>query len=80
MIIVHLNVNFFAMKLDAIKRIIPGNVDIMVFGETKLDDSHPIAQLLIEGFAKPFRLDRNAYGGGILTYVRSDMVVVSLPM
>ena len=51
-IIGHLNVNFFAMKLDAIKTIIPGNVDIMVFGEAKLDDSHPIAQLLIEGFAK----------------------------
>ena len=51
-IIGHLNVNFFAMKLDAVKTIFPGNVDIMVFGETKLDDSHPIAQLLIEGFAK----------------------------
>ena len=44
-IIGHLNVNFFAMKLDAIKTIIPGNVDIMVFGETKLNDSHPIAQI-----------------------------------
>ena len=55
-------------------------ISSMVFGETKLDDSHPIAQLLIEGFAKPFRLDKNAYGGGILIYVRSDMVVVSLSM
>ena len=56
----HLNVNFFAAKLDAIKIIIPGNVDIMVFGETKLDDSYPMAQFLIDGFGKPFRLDRNA--------------------
>ena len=80
MIIGHLNVNFFAMKLDAIKTIIPGNVDIMVFSETKLDDSHPIAQILIEGFAKPFRLDGNAYGGGALICVRSGMVVVPLPV
>ena len=72
-IIDHLNVNFFAKKIDAIKTIIPSNVDLMVFSETKLDSSYPIAQLLIEGFGKPFRLDRNAFGGGILIYVRSDI-------
>ena len=66
MIIGHLNVTFFVIKLDAIKIIIPGNVDIMVFSETKLDDSYPMAQLMIDGFAKPFRLDRNAYGGAYL--------------
>ena len=60
-------------ELDTIKTVIPGNVDIMIFGETKLDDSYPSAQLLIEGFRKPFRLDRNAYSGGILIYVRSDI-------
>ena len=72
-IIGHLNVNFIAAKLDAIKLIIPGNVDIMVFCETKLDASYPMAQLLIPGFRMPFRLDRNAYGGGLLIYVRSDI-------
>ena len=61
-IIGHLNVNFMAPKLDAIRTIIPGNVDIMVFSETKLDDSYPTTQLLIEGFGKPFRLERNARG------------------
>ena len=65
--------NFFSKKLDAIKTIIPSNVDIVVFSEIKLDSSYPIAQLLIEGFGKPFRLDRNAFGGGILIYVRSDI-------
>ena len=62
MIIGHLNVNFMAPKIDAIRTIIPGNVDIMVFSESKLDDSYPATQLLIEGFGKPFRLDRNARG------------------
>ena len=56
------------MKVDAFKSSIPCNVDIMVFGVTKLDDSYPMVQLLIEGFAKPFRLGRNA------------VVVVSLSM
>ena len=45
----------------------------MVFSEAKLDDSYPMAQLMIDGFAKSFRLDGNAYGGSILIYVRSDI-------
>ena len=45
----------------------------MVFSETKLDLSYPRAQRLIEGFGKSFRLDRNAFGGGLLIYVRSDI-------
>ena len=72
-IIGHLNVNFFAPKLDAIRTIAQGNLDIMVFSETKLDGSYPMAQLLIDGYRKPFRLDRNANGGGLLIYVRSDI-------
>ena len=68
MLIGHLNVNFFAVKLVAIKTIIPGNVDIIILGGTKLDSSYPTAQLMIEGFKKPFRLDRNANGGGLQIY------------
>ena len=45
----------------------------MVFSETKIDDSHPDAELFIESFRKPFRKDRNARGGGLLIYVRSDI-------
>ena len=55
------------------KQLFHGNVDIMIFCETKIDDSYPMAQLLIDGFGKPFRQDRNSYGGGLLIYVRSDI-------
>ena len=65
--------NFFADKIDAIRTIMTGDVDIMVFSETKLDDSYPMAQLCIEGFGKSLRLDRNANGGGLLIYVRADI-------
>ena len=60
--------NFFAAKIDAI-RTITENVDIMVFSETKLDDSYPMVQLFIEGFGKPLRVD----GGGLLIYVRAEI-------
>ena len=45
----------------------------MVFSETKIDSSYPEAQLLIEGFGKPFNLPRTAFGGGLLIYVRLDI-------
>ena len=72
-IIAHLNVNHIANKLDVMKTIIPGNVDIMIFSETKLDSSYPTSQLLIHGFSKPYRKDRNCNGGGILIYIREDL-------
>ena len=45
----------------------------MVIVETKLDDSYPISQFHIEGYATPFRRDRNKYKGGILIYAREDI-------
>ena len=37
--------------------------------ETKIDASFPIGQFLLNSYSTPFRLDRNAHGGGILLYV-----------
>ena len=34
------------------------HVAVLVITETKLDDTFPISQLLMEGFAEPFMLDR----------------------
>ena len=36
------------------------------------DNSFPVAQFQINGFSSPYRLDRDAHGGGILLYVRED--------
>ena len=68
-----LNVNSFRNKFDGIRLFIPGNIDAMIIVETKLDDSFPIAQFYIDGYATPFRRDRNKFGGGILIYVREDI-------
>ena len=53
--------------------IIKDNIDIFMISESKLDDSFPDSQFLIEGFGKPFRLDRNRNGGGIMLFIRSDI-------
>ena len=44
-----------------------------MISESKLDDSFTEGQFLIEGFGKPFRLDRNKNGGGIMLFVRSNI-------
>ena len=44
-----------------------------MISETKIDDSFPVGQFLIEGFCTPYRLDRNLKSGGILLYVREDI-------
>ena len=48
-------------------------VDILLLLETRLDDSFPTAQFSLNGFCKPYRLDRSSNGGGILLYVRDDI-------
>ena len=72
-IIAHLNVNSYANKFDAIKTIIKNNLDIIIFSETKLDDSYPTSQFIIDGYSKPFRLDRDSNGSGILLYLKEDI-------
>ena len=68
-----LHVNSFRNKYDGIRSIIPGNIDVMIIVETKLEDSFPTSQFYIVGYAMPFRRDRNKFGGGILIYVREDI-------
>ena len=48
--IAHLNINFIYHKFEALKSFVWDNVDILVISETKLDDSYPINEFLIDGF------------------------------
>ena len=74
-IVVHLNINSFRSKFDFLADIVKDNIDILMISEYKLDDSSPDSQVLIEGFGKPFRLDRNRNGGGVMLLIRSDIPV-----
>ena len=51
---------------------VQGNIDILVLTETKLDSSFSSNQFILEGYSKPFRLDRNR-NGGLLVYIREDI-------
>ena len=49
------------------------NIDILMVSETKLDESFPVGQFMTEGFAVPYKVDRNANGGGIMLFVREHI-------
>ena len=68
-----LNINSLRNKFDFIKNIAKDHVDILMLSETKLDSSFPEGQFFIDGYTKPYRMDRNDKGGGIMLYVREGI-------
>ena len=78
-IIAHLNINFLNPKFEPLKLLIKDNIDILLISETKLDDTFPSGQFMIDGYKKPIRLDRNRFGGGILFFLRDDLPCKELP-
>ena len=58
-IIDQINVNSVRNKFEDLVNGVRGNVDILIISETKIDDSPPPTQFLIEGFTAPYRLDQN---------------------
>ena len=73
LVIAHLNINSLRNKFESLKLLIKGNIDILVITESKLDDSFPSQQFIIEGYALPFRLDKSSNSGGVLIYIREDI-------
>ena len=72
-IVGYLNENSIRNKFDTLKDMVSSNNDILTVAETKIDDSFPKEQFFMEGYSDPLRLDRDANGGGLLVYVRSDI-------
>ena len=59
LIIAHLNINSLRNKFEFLISLIDDNIDILMISETKLDQSFPTNQFMINGFSIPFRLDPN---------------------
>ena len=78
-IIAQININPIRNKFEALVNGVRGNVNILMISETKIDDSFPSKQFLIDGFTAPYRLDRNGSDGGILVYIREDIPSKLIP-
>ena len=52
---------------------ISGNINVLMISETKLDETFPATQFLLQGFCMRYRFDRNRNVGGIMLYIREDI-------
>ena len=59
LITAHLNINSLRNKFEFLISLIKDNTDFLMISETKLDQSFPTNQFMINGFSIPFRLDPN---------------------
>ena len=73
LIFAHLNINLIRNEFEELINQVKGTVDVLMISETKIDDSFPIVNFLIDGFSQPYRIDRNSSGGGIMLYVMEDI-------
>ena len=69
----HLNINSVRYKVECLKDIINNNIDILFISGTKLDDTFPVGQFLINEFYSPVRKDRNGKGGGLLLFIKEHI-------
>ena len=63
-VIGHLNINSIRNKFDSFKYLIDENIGIILLSETKLNDTSPVNQFIINGFHAPYRADRTDKGVG----------------
>ena len=72
-IVGNLNINSLTNKFDLLKETVLEYIDILVITKIKLDNTFPNAKFLVFRFSKPFRLDRNRKGGGVMIYARENI-------
>ena len=68
-IISYLNINSIRNKFKNTMDLIGNKIDVIIFGETKLDNSFPIGQFKIPGCKTPYRLDVTARSEGFMVLI-----------
>ena len=60
-------------KFEMLTSLVTNEIDVLLLSETKKDETFPLEQFLISGFAKPLRLDRNSRVCGIMLFIRDNI-------
>ena len=72
-VIGHLNINSIREMFECLKDIIGTSIDMLLISETKLNDTFPQGQFVINGFRAPFMEDRNDKGDGLLLFLKDHV-------
>ena len=70
--------NSIRNEIEFLGPLVSDYVDVLIIAETKIDNTFTTSQFIIAGFMKPFRYDRNRYGGDLLIYVRERAPIKGL--
>ena len=68
-----LKINSVRNKLEILTSLTTNEIDVLLLSETKIDETFPLEQFLISGYAKLLRLDRNYRVGSIMLFIRDDI-------
>ena len=69
------NIDSITNKIEILKEIVRGKVDVLMISKRNLESSFPEAPLYMESYSKPCWLDRSNKrgGGGIMLYIRKEI-------
>ena len=71
----YLNLNSLKYKIIDQEVLCKAQLEIIALSETKLNSEFPDAQFKIDGYHfPPFRKDRDGNGGGLMIFVRNDII------
>ena len=71
------NYKLYKKQIELLVPQIVSFIDVLLISETKIDEP-PTSQFLMDVFSSPYRLGRNANGGGILVYLKNNIITKSL--
>ena len=63
-----MNINSIRNKFEMLKEVVGNKTDILLVSKTKLGDTFPLNQFILEGFTPPYRLDRTTHGGRLMLF------------
>ena len=67
-------------KFSSLQELVANNTDVLVFEETKLNDTFPGGCFTLPGYKSPFRKDRDDHRGWIMVFNREDILSRKLDM
>ena len=73
-VVEQIDINSIQKKFDHLIAALSGNTEILLITETKIDTTIPVNQFYLNGYNVPYRNDHNTKGGGILVYIRDDIM------
>ena len=74
LIVAQININSIQNKFETLVSLVTFDITILIISETKIDESFPLLQIMIDWFVMLYHCDRNARGDGILEIYHWEII------